>query len=119
MRYKPGAFPFYHMDKIPWEPLDAGIRRKVVSLDRLMLVLYHLPAGLVTDRDHRHPHEQAAYVFSGRVRVTVRDQSEELGPGSGYLVPPMVKHFLEALEDSVVLDCFSPPREDFLEQDGQ
>jgi quercetin dioxygenase-like cupin family protein len=63
--------------------------------------------------NHSHPHEQAGYVVSGKIQITIDDKSFDLGAGDSYCAPSNVPHSAFALEHSVVLDIFSPPREDY------
>ncbi len=66
---------------------------------------------------HQHPQEQVAHVVSGRVRFTVDGQSREVGPGESLHLPSNVPHGAETLEQALVIDTFSPPREDYLAAD--
>jgi quercetin dioxygenase-like cupin family protein len=64
--------------------------------------------------EHRHPHEQAGYVLSGRVRFTIGGETRVLGPGDMFLVPPDVPHAVSSVDGPArVLDVFSPVREDY------
>lgn len=54
---------------------------------------------------HHHPHEQIVVVLRGRVRARLGDEERELGPGSGFHVPPNLEHGITALEDAEVLSC--------------
>jgi len=78
-----------------------------------MLCEFTLAAGAVIP-NHAHPHEQAGYVVSGRLRITIDGQTSELGPGGTYCAPSNVPHSALILEPAVVVDAFSPPREDYL-----
>lgn len=55
--------------------------------------------------EHAHPQEQVLYVISGRLRVTLGDESGEVGPGEGFHAPPNVPHGVTALEPTVVISC--------------
>ncbi|MGZ4380510.1 MAG: cupin domain-containing protein [Gaiellaceae bacterium] len=63
---------------------------------------------------HRHENEQIATVLEGRLRFTVAGEDHELVAGESIPLAANVPHEVEALEDSVVLDVFSPVREDWL-----
>jgi quercetin dioxygenase-like cupin family protein len=67
--------------------------------------------------EHLHDNEQIATVISGRLRFRLGDEETELGAGQSLRVPGGVPHRVEALEDSVVLDVFSPRREDWIRGD--
>jgi quercetin dioxygenase-like cupin family protein len=88
------------------------VRRVVVDGERMMLCEFTLDHGAVI-APHSHPHEQVGYVASGRIRVTAQGRTVEIGPGEGYMAPPDAEHSAVALEPSVVIDTFSPPREDY------
>ena len=68
--------------------------------------------GIVAE--HSHPHEQMTHVLSGRLEFDVQGEKRVLGRGEVAHLPPDVPHGARALEDSVTLEVFSPPREDFL-----
>jgi quercetin dioxygenase-like cupin family protein len=53
------------------------------------------------------------YVASGKVRITVGDESFVLGPGDSYYAPSGVQHGAQVLQKAVVVDTFNPPREDY------
>jgi quercetin dioxygenase-like cupin family protein len=63
---------------------------------------------------HHHPHEQLVYVISGKLHLRVGEEWHILGPGGVVMIPGGVTHQAEVLEDTEVVDIFSPPREDFL-----
>jgi quercetin dioxygenase-like cupin family protein len=95
-----------------WHPAGDGIHRRVVHMNGMTVALMRLEAGLVTDAAHHHPHEQAAVVLQGRVRMVIGETARELSAGDGYLVPSNVHHHIEVLEEALVMDVFSPKRED-------
>ena len=63
---------------------------------------------------HTHPHEQIGYVVSGRVKFELGDETKELNAGDSWVIPSEVPHEVTALEDAVVIDVFSPAREEFI-----
>ncbi len=92
-----------------------GAQRRIMSYGgSLMLVQFTFAAG-VTSAWHSHPHEQIGYVVSGEIDIIMdgRD-SMRLKAGSSYYVEPNVKHNIKTYAPSVLLDCFTPLREDFL-----
>ncbi|MBC7234696.1 MAG: cupin domain-containing protein [Chloroflexi bacterium] len=94
--------------------VEPGVRRSVLqSGEKLMLVRIELSAGKAVAA-HQHPHEQITHLLEGRVRFTVGDETVLLEPGDSCLLPANVPHGATALEESVLIDAFSPPREDFL-----
>lgn len=62
---------------------------------------------------HSHVHEQTGYMVSGKFRLTVEGKSKVLTPGCSWCVPPDARHEAEVLEDSVVVEVFSPRREEY------
>ncbi len=88
------------------------IRKTLVCSDNLMICRFDLDEGVLIP-SHSHPHDQAGYVVSGKIRITVNDKSCDLGAGDSYSAPPNVLHSAQALVASVVVDTFYPPREDY------
>lgn len=88
------------------------IRKTLVSGGRLMICRFDLGEGVVIP-SHSHPHDQAGYVVLGRIRITVDGKSCDLGPGDSYFASSGAQHSAVALEASVVVDAFSPPRDDY------
>jgi len=79
-----------------------------------MLVQFSFPAG-VTSARHSHPHEQIGYVVSGEIDVFMEGtEARRLTPGGSYYVPSGVKHYIKTLTPTVLIDAFTPLREDFL-----
>jgi quercetin dioxygenase-like cupin family protein len=81
---------------------------------RMMLVQHQMDPGWAGAR-HSHPHDQAVYVISGRVRMSCGDETFELGAGDSVMIKGGVEHQAWALAPSVVLDAFTPTRDDYLE----
>jgi quercetin dioxygenase-like cupin family protein len=99
---------------IPGEPLRDGIVRQMIHGDRLMICRLTIPPGTVTPA-HRHSHEQITIVEKGSVRYVLGSEEKVFGPGDVVLLPGGLWHGATMLEDEVVLvDIFSPIREDFL-----
>jgi len=63
---------------------------------------------------HSHPHEQTGFMVSGKLRFNVADEILEVQTGDSWCIPGGAKHSVDALEDSVVIEVFSPVREDYL-----
>ncbi|VVB70444.1 Cupin domain protein [uncultured archaeon] len=78
-----------------------------------MICRFDLETG-VEIPSHSHPQSQAGYIVSGRICITVGGKSQDLGPGDSYSAPPGVLHSARTLEKAVVVDTFSPPRDDYL-----
>lgn len=90
-----------------------GVWRRTLSWgERLMVVQTTLEEGAVVPA-HRHPHEQITYVVEGELSMEVEGQTHVLRAGASLLFPPNVEHGATALTRTIVLDTFSPPREDY------
>ncbi len=103
---------YRHAEATPVEVLPGLIRRTLADGASVMICEFTFAAGVEVPR-HTHPHEQAGYVVAGRIRLTIDGESHELGPGDSYHAPPNVPHGAFTLEPTVVVDAFSPPREDY------
>ena len=100
-------------DSVAVEALPGITRRTLVHGPRMLTCEFTLQQG----RDlpiHTHPHEQTGYIVSGRIRLHIDGKSFELGPGDSYYAWPNVPHGATVLETAVVVDTFTPPREDYV-----
>jgi quercetin dioxygenase-like cupin family protein len=61
---------------------------------------------------HSHPHEQTGYLVAGRIRLTIDGQAYDCRPGDSWCIPGDMEHGTYAIKDSVVIEVFSPIRED-------
>jgi quercetin dioxygenase-like cupin family protein len=91
-----------------------GVERKILGYDReLMMVQVKFRKGSIGYL-HIHPHRQVTYIVSGSFDVTIGSEKKRQKAGDCYFIPPQVEHGVVALEDSTLIDVFSPAREDFL-----
>lgn len=63
---------------------------------------------------HKHPHEQTGIMISGKLLFTINNTETEVDAGESWCIPGNNEHAVVALEDSVVIEVFSPVREDYL-----
>jgi quercetin dioxygenase-like cupin family protein len=63
---------------------------------------------------HSHPHEQTGFMVSGKLKFKVEDEAMVVETGDSWCIPGDAEHSVDALEDSVVIEVFSPVREDYL-----
>ncbi len=103
---------FRHGEADPVQMLPGLVRRTLIDGPALMICEFTFDAGARIP-DHAHPHEQAGYIVSGRVAMTVGGETFELGPGDSYCAPSNVPHSAVTLEPTVIVDTFTPPREDY------
>ena len=105
---------FQFEQDIPWEDVGNGITRQIFGYDeKVMLVKAKFVTGGVGTM-HQHPHSQVTYVDSGVFEMTIGDVKKIIRKGDGYYVPPNVMHGCVCLEAGMLIDAFSPHREDFL-----
>ena len=94
--------------------LGGGTTRRILSWnEQLMTVEVGFEKGAV-GAPHTHPHVQTSYVLSGKFRYTVEGESVEMNPGDSIVVPGGLVHGTECLEAGMLLDIFTPYREDFV-----
>ena len=108
---------FFHWDTVPTHTLDIApqVKRKIVSLKNVMIMHLEIASGVQVP-DHHHPHEQIGIILKGQIEVMVGDETRVIGAGEGYLIPSNVPHNSRTVseEPCVLLDIFSPIREDLL-----
>jgi quercetin dioxygenase-like cupin family protein len=108
--------PYFSPQDSPWTELGDGIRRKIVGhTPQLMSVLVHFDRGAVGTPHAHEVHDQIAYCLAGSFDAEVGGVKKRIGVGDALVVPRGTLHGVVALEaDSVLLDHFSPPRDDYL-----
>lgn len=98
------------------EELNPSIERQLVHTETMTIARIRLRAGAVVPR-HAHPQEQVANVLEGSLRFVLGDEESVVSAGESMIVPGGVAHEVEALEDALVLDVFSPVRDDWVRGD--
>jgi quercetin dioxygenase-like cupin family protein len=97
---------------VPTYP-EPGLERRIGAKNpRIMVTEHRMKTGWVGTA-HSHPHDQAVYVVSGHLRVRVGDEHFEIRAGDTFVVNGGVEHQASALADSVVVDVFTPWRENY------
>ncbi len=81
--------------------------------EKTSLSVFHLAKDSLIP-PHAHPHEQTGYLVSGHLRFTIGPESMDALPGDSWCLPGGVEHAVEIIEDSIVIEVFSPIREDYL-----
>ncbi len=100
--------------ELPWEEVAPGMKRQMMGYDgKIMMVKVHFDKGGIGQM-HEHHHSQTTYVENGSFEVTIGEETKILGAGDGFYIPPHVMHGAVCLEAGVLIDVFSPVREDFL-----
>ena len=109
--------------KFNWEGMERefvvdGIERRIISAERMMLTHVYLKRGAVVPL-HSHDNEQLTYVLEGALRFWLGGEESEpvdVRAGEVLVIPSNVPHKAEALEDTLDVDVFSPPRQDWLDK---
>ncbi len=112
------AATFYRWEDMPREKVTDMLERRLITCDRMMLAHVYLKKGCVVPK-HTHENEQLTYILEGALRFWLgEDGSEEVVVRAGEVLhlPSMLPHKAEALEDTLDVDIFSPPREDWLKK---
>ncbi len=107
----------YRWEDLPKEPLKPDLSRRLISTERMMLAQVFLGEGCVVPQ-HSHENEQLTYILSGTLRFFLgEDESEIVDVGAGEVLhlPSWLPHKAEALEDTLDVDIFCPPRQDWLD----
>ena len=103
-------------ERIEEEQLNPLLSRKVIHGNHITVARIRLRKRAVVPV-HSHANEQISMVESGRLRFVVDGEESVLGPGDVLRLAPHAPHMVEALEDSVAVDVFSPAREDWIRGD--
>lgn len=100
--------------------LKPGITRRIAHLENLLTAVITFESGPMENPDppHSHPHEQITYVAEGELYFFMDNEKHHLHQGDMFMVPSGMPHTIQTLTPKVVLiDSFSPVREDFLKKD--
>ncbi len=107
----------YAWNDIPREKLSSGISRQLVTGDNMMIAHVYLEKGAVVPM-HSHHNEQITYILQGALRFLLgQEQLEEVIVSAGEVltIPSNLPHSAIALEDTLDVDVFNPPRQDWLD----
>ena len=110
------AVNHYRWDDMPAEPLKGGITRKLVTGERMMIAHVYFKKGDDVPQ-HAHDNEQLTYILSGALKFWFGAQGEQevtVKAGEVVVIPSNLPHRALALEDTLDVDVFCPPREDWL-----
>jgi quercetin dioxygenase-like cupin family protein len=93
---------------------ESGLTRRVLAYNDKLFVAEHKMEKGWAGALHSHPHDQAVYVVSGKIRVKSQGKTFDLGAGDTFVVRGGIEHGASAIEESVVVDVFTPCREDYI-----
>ena len=90
-----------------------GLKRRTLAQGQSLMMCEFTFDAQVKVPIHSHPHEQVRYLVEGRVEMNINGKKNELVKGDSYYAPSNIPHGVVALEPSVIIDTFYPPREDY------
>jgi quercetin dioxygenase-like cupin family protein len=108
----------YRWDELPRETVSPMLDRRLITGDRMMLAHVYLKKGCIVPK-HSHENEQFTYILEGALRFWIGDDGGEeviVRAGEVLHIPSHVPHKAEALEDTLDVDVFDPPRQDWLDK---
>jgi quercetin dioxygenase-like cupin family protein len=106
----------YRWDDLELEPLKGSITRRMITGTSMMIAEVRLGKGEIVPQ-HAHHNEQITYITQGALRFTLGEDGDRVvtvRAGEVLVIPSHLPHAAEALEDTIDIDIFSPPREDWL-----
>ena len=105
---------FVDDSNLPWESVANGVKRKIMTYDdNLMMVKVAFETGGI-GAAHSHFHTQMSYVASGAFTITIGNEVRVVRAGDAYYIPPNIRHGAVCEEAGVLVDVFTPMREDFV-----
>ncbi len=101
-------------NELAWEPAGEGMRRQIMGYDgQIMLVKVEFEEGAI-GYEHSHYHSQTTYIVSGAFEFNVEGDKKVVRAGDGLYIAPNLLHGAKCIEAGVLIDVFSPMREDFI-----
>src|SRR5688572_31894553 len=109
---------FYRWNDMPKEKVSDTLDRRLITGDRMMISHVYLKKGSIVPK-HSHENEQITYILEGALRFWIGDDGADeliVSAGEVLTIPSNVPHKAEALEDTLDVDVFTPPRQDWLDK---
>ncbi|MBQ3654913.1 MAG: cupin domain-containing protein [Synergistaceae bacterium] len=107
---------FVKHDDTELQDLGGGSVRRVLAWNEQIMAVEMSCAAGAEVQPHKHPHTQCCYVLSGRFKYSVEGETFEVGAGDSGVVPGGAVHGLECVEPGMLVEVFTPMRQDFLKQ---
>lgn len=107
----------YRWNDLPRETLKPDLARRLIAAERMMLAQVYLDEGCIVPK-HSHENEQLTYILEGTLRFWLGDDESEVvdvTAGEVLHLPSYLPHKAEALENTLDVDVFAPPRRDWLD----
>ncbi len=117
MPTEPGV-RWFRWEEMPREQVTDHLSRRLITGERMMLAHVYLNKGCIVPK-HSHENEQLTYILEGALHFWIgEDEAEEIVVRAGEVlhIPSNVPHKAQALEDTLDVDVFSPPRQDWLDR---
>ena len=116
----PSAQTVQHVrwEELPLDSVNPLFDRQFVVGSHMMVARVLLKKGCVVPM-HSHVNEQVTHIQSGVLQFTIDGKEITIRPGEWLVIPPNVPHMAVALEDTVDIDIFTPPREDWINKTDQ
>jgi quercetin dioxygenase-like cupin family protein len=108
----------FRWDDVPEEQMNDLLSRRLVTGERAMLAQVYLKKGCIVPR-HSHENEQFSYILEGTLKFILGQETILVSAGEVLHIPSNVPHEAHALEDTLDLDVFCPPRQDWLDKTDQ
>lgn len=107
----------HRWEDLPRERLNSRLERRLITGSNMMIAHVYLEKGCIVPK-HSHHNEQITYVLEGALRFLLGDEQDQeviVNAGEVLTIPPHLPHSAEALEDTLDVDIFNPPREDWMD----
>ena len=105
-------------DKMEWEELGGGVSRKFLGYDNQIMMVYVKFEKGALGAPHSHFHTQSTFVAKGKFEFEIDGVKQIVKEGDGVYIEPNLLHSAVCLEEGMLVDVFSPVREDFLDGSG-
>ncbi|OLY92379.1 Cupin domain-containing protein [Cnuella takakiae] len=103
---------FTQVPELPFKEFQPGAKARFIHTGTMTFAYWEMKAGLDFAM-HQHPHEQVAHVLEGKFELTVGNETRILEPGVVAVIPGGVVHGGRSITDCLLLDVFTPEREDY------
>ncbi len=102
-------------ENMKWEYLGGGVSRKILGWDEQIMMVKVIFEKGAEGSPHKHFHSQTTYCAEGRFEFTIGEEKKIITAGDGVYIEPNIIHGAICLEEGILIDVFSPVREDFLD----
>lgn len=107
---------FIKDDEFEWEVVGEDIKRKIMGYDDTIMMVNVLFEKGAIGKPHKHYHSQVTNVAKGAFEVTINAVTKVMKQGDFFYIPPQIIHGVICIEDGLLIDVFSPIREDFIQK---